>query len=64
MIELRWVVSDKTSTEKPVLQWRERAEVSSRDMRLGGPPVQWGPWQTVPTVAVPENEFQQAASAR
>lgn len=54
MIELRWAVTDKTSTQPPVLQWRYRLDPGP--VRWGGPPPQWTPWTTVPTVVVPESE--------
>lgn len=48
-IELRLAVPKSTTTEPPVLQYRERLP-----MYPTGPycPGEWGPWQTVPVVVV------------
>lgn len=43
MIQLRWVVPSKTTTETPRLQWREK---SHSGFGMG----RWGPWYTVPKV--------------
>jgi hypothetical protein len=49
MIELRLAVPPGTTTNPPVLQYRER-----RPMYETGPycPGDWGPWRTVPVVVV------------
>lgn len=48
MIQLRWVVPDKTTTNPPVLQYRTR--VGPADGYMWD---QWSEWAAVPRVVLP-----------
>lgn len=47
MIELRWIVPDKTTTNPPVLQWRHCFAADASGALCGG---RWSEWEEVPRV--------------
>lgn len=54
MIQLRWVVTDKTSKKAPVLQWRCRKQDSRGLWTL------WDDWQDVPTTVLSTERKKEA----
>lgn len=60
MIEFRWVTPNTTTTERQLLQWRTFVAVDASGAICPGVA---GPWNTVPLVAVPLNEFKEAQGA-
>lgn len=48
MIELRWIICERTTAEPKRLQYRHTSD------SIGG---KNGPWCDVPIVVVPDNEF-------
>lgn len=63
-IQFRWIVPEGTNTQPRILQVRHLLMLSETDLRSATPfqeiAKMWSPWQSVPTVVIPMDEFRAA----